>query len=132
MASRRLALFLIGFFAAIIAVGMMVRMLPGGGEIDWLGVIGGIGQTRCQGELKVSSRPVNGRCELQVDLTMHNCDGKRWNVFEGNSCSGNQICKGSINEPTANWKCTWEADRGTHIFTLCADLDAKARSTVSC
>ena len=131
MVHRRLILFLVGFFFAIIAVAIMVRMTPIGREIGWLGIIGGR-RDSCYGELKVTSRPADERCGLQADLTMYNCQGKKWYVFGGNSCSGNHICMGSINEQTSNWKCTWEADKGTYTFTLCADSDAKARSRISC
>ena len=131
MVHRRLVLFLVGFFGAIIAVAILIGMMPSGTEVGWLGIIGGR-QDSCYGELKVTSGPVDGRCGLQADLTMHDCQGKKWYVFEGNSCSGNHICTGSINEPNSKWKCTWETNKGTYTFTLCADLDAKSRSTISC
>ena len=130
MAHKKLGIFLIVLFAVISAVAIVVRMTPSGEGVGRLGVIGG--QTPCTGELTVTSRPVDGKCGLQADLTMQGCQGKKWYVFEGGSCSGTYMCTGNVNEPTSKWRCSWEADKGSHTFTLCADLDAKARSTVSC
>ncbi len=87
----------------------------------------------CTGELKVTSSPLeDGRCRLESALTMYNCKGKEWYVFDGNSCSGIYMCMGNVNEPTSIWKCSWEADKGTYSFTVCADDDAKATKTVVC
>ena len=130
MAYRKLILFLVGFFSAVIAVAIMVSMIPGGREIAWLGITGK--RDSCYGELKIVSKPMSERCGLQADLTMRDCGGKKWYVFEGNSCSGKHICTGNINEPISKWKCTWEVNKGTHTFVLCADSDVKTRETISC
>jgi len=87
----------------------------------------------CTGELTVSSQNIdNGRCQFQADLTMKNCEGKKYYVFEGDSCSGTYICSREIGEPKSPWKCTWEVNNGPYTFTLCADSDVKARTSVTC
>jgi len=131
MAHERLGILLIVLFVAISVTAIIARTLTGG-EAGRLGIMDEIGQTPCTGELTVTSRSVDGKCSFQADLTMYDCQGKKWYVFEGNSCSGTYICNGNVNEPTSKWRCSWEVDKGTYTFTLCADFDAKARSTVSC
>jgi hypothetical protein len=133
MAHERIGIFLIVLFAAISATAILVRTLTGGKGEARLGIWGGISRrTPCTGELKVTSSPLDGRCGIEAALTMYNCEGKKWYVFEGNSCSGTYMCKGNINEAKSIWKCSWEADKGSYTFTLCADFDAKATSTVVC
>jgi hypothetical protein len=133
MAHERLGILLIVLFAAISVTAIIARTLTGGDE-SRLGVLDGTyRRAPCTGELQVTSNPLaDGRCGLQAALTMNNCEGKKWYVFEGNSCSGTYMCKGNINEPKSIWKCSWEANRGTYTFTLCADSDDKATGTVVC
>jgi len=133
MAHERLGIFLIFLFAAISFVAILARMIMPGDGVGRLGFIGGGIQTSCTGELTVkTSSQEGGKCGLQADVNMKNCEGKRWYVFNGNSCSGILVCNGNINEPESKWRCSWEADSGTHTFTLCADVDAKDSKTVSC
>jgi hypothetical protein len=134
MAHERLGILLIILFAAISVTAIIARTLIGGNDQARLGVFGGTSKlSPCTGELKVSSNPLaDGRCGLQAALTMYSCEGKKWYVFEGDSCSGTYMCKGNINEPQSIWKCSWEANKGTYTFTLCADSDAKAISSVTC
>jgi hypothetical protein len=134
MVHERLGILLIILFAAISVIAILARTLPGANDQARLGVLGGTyRQSPCTGELKLSSNPLaDGRCGLQSALTMYNCKGKKWYVFEGNSCSGTYMCKGNINEPQSIWKCSWEANKGTYTFTLCADSDAKATNTIVC
>lgn len=86
----------------------------------------------CAGKLSLISRSLDEKCELQADVTMSNCEGKRWYVFEGDVCSGTLVCDGDIRVSVDRRRCIWEVDRGTHAFTLCADVDAKATRTVIC
>lgn len=134
MAHERLGIFLIVLFIAIFAVGILANMItPDGTEAGRLGIIGEVGQTSCTGELAVTAIPQEGgKCGLQADLNMKNCEGTRWYVFNGNRCGGILVCNGNVNEPESKWRCSWEADTGTHTFTLCADVDAKDSKTVSC
>lgn len=134
MAHERLGIFLIVLFAAISAVGILANMItPRGTEAGRLGIMGGVGQTPCTGELTVTAISREGeKCGLQADLNMKNCEGKGWYVFNSNRCGDVLVCNGNINEPESIWRCSWEADTGTHIFTLCADVDAKDSATVAC
>lgn len=133
MERKRIGILLIVLFAAIFAVAMIVMMIPSGGEVGRLGITGGTGQSLCTGELIVTTSPrEGGKCGLQADVNMKNCEGKGWYVFNGNSCGGILVCNGNVNEPESRWRCSWEADSGTHTFTLCADVDAKDSKTVSC
>ena len=133
MTHERLGILLIVLFAAISVSAIAARTLTGGGDQARLGIMGGtIRGTSCTGELEVTSTPVDEKCGLTADLTMYNCEGAKWYVFEGSSCSGTYMCRGNVNEPTSIWKCSWEADKGTYTFTLCADADVKATSSVAC
>ena len=87
----------------------------------------------CEGTLKVSFSEIDEeKCWFQTEVDMRNCQGKKWYVFEGDSCSGTYICTGSVNEPTSKWRCSWEVEKGTYTFTLCADFIPKDSETVSC
>ncbi len=134
MAHERLGIFLILLFAAISVIGILANMIaPGETGIGRLGILGGGGQTLCTGELAVTAIPQEGgKCSLQADVNMKNCEGKRWYVFSGNQCGGILVCNGNVNEPESKWRCSWEAYTGTHAFTLCADVDTKDSKTVSC
>lgn len=132
MVHEKLAVLLIGFFAIIITASILASTVPGGRRIGWLGIMDNAEQNSCSGDLKITSKQIEGGCGLQADLDMKNCQGKKWYVIEGNSCPGNYVCTGNINDPISKWKCTWETERGAHTFSLCADSDIKASSTVSC
>ena len=64
MASERLGIFLIVLFAATSVIATLARMIPSGGEVGQLGVIGGVGGTPCTGELTVATRPIDEKCGL--------------------------------------------------------------------
>ena len=134
MTRERLGIFLIVLFAAISITAIIARTLTGGEGEARLGILGGTYEgTACTGTLEVTTNPMEGgKCGLQADVNMKKCEGKRWYVFNGNRCSGILVCNGNVNEPESRWRCSWEADSGTHTFTLCADVDAKDSKTVSC
>jgi hypothetical protein len=124
---------LIILFAAISVAGIIGNSLTPTGDRAQLGITGGIRRGSCTGDLTVTSRELpDGRCGLQAALTMYNCEGNEWYVFEGSSCSGIYMCKGNVNEPTSIWKCSWEVNTGTYTYTLCDSSGAKDTSTVSC
>lgn len=132
MDRERLGILLILLFSAISIIGILVNNISGGGEVGRLG-IGGGRQTLCTGELTVTAaQQEGGKCSLQADVNMGNCEGKRWYVFNGNTCGGTLVCNGNINEPESKWRCNWQTDSGTYTFTLCADTDIKASKTISC
>jgi len=132
MEREKIGILLIVLFAAISVTAIIARTLTGGegqARLGW----GVFSRQACTGELTLTSRPLgDGRCELQAALTMYNCEGKKWYVFEGNSCSGTYMCTGNVNEPTSIWRCSWEANPGSYTFTLCADFDAKVTRTIVC
>jgi len=134
MEPERIGYFIIILFFIIGVSGTIVRYSSWNeGGTGQLGITGGTRQTTCTGELKVATTPQEGgKCGLQADVNMKNCEGKEWYVFNGNRCSGILVCNGNINEPESKWRCSWEADTGTHTFTLCADVDAKDSKTVVC
>ncbi|MDI6826300.1 MAG: hypothetical protein QMD36_03880 [Candidatus Aenigmarchaeota archaeon] len=87
----------------------------------------------CSGDLTVTSQLTEtGNCKFQADVVMRNCEGKRFYVFEGSSCSGIYICTKEIEEPESRWRCVWEYPRASYTFTLCADDAAKDSTIVSC
>jgi len=134
MERERIGYFLIILFFIIGVSGTIVRFTAlNEGGVGQLGVTGGTKRTPCTGELTVTATSQEGgKCGFQADVNMKNCEGKRWYVFNGNSCGGILVCNGNINEPESNWRCSWQVDSGTHAFTLCADTDAKDSKTVSC
>jgi len=134
MAHEKIGYFLIVLFAAISVTAIIARTLTGGEGEARLGVLGGTyRRTTCTGTLKVSVNPKEGgKCALQADVNMKNCEGKGWYVFNGNTCGGILVCNGNINQAESIWRCSWEAYSGTHTFTLCADSDAKATDSIVC
>jgi len=133
MAYERIGILLIILFAAISVIATIARTLPGTGGEARLGVWGGTYRAACTGTLKVTASSIgDGKCGLQANVNMKNCENERWYVFNGNQCSGILVCNGNINQPESIWKCSWEAMSGTYTFTLCADTDMKDSKTVSC
>ena len=87
----------------------------------------------CSGRLLVNAKKLgNGKCDFQADITMKNCEGKNWYVFQGDKCSGILVCNHTVREPVSKWKCKWQADEGAYTFVLCADGELKATSTTLC
>ena len=87
----------------------------------------------CTGKLIVNAKNLgNGKCSFQADVTMNNCEGRNWYVFQGNECRGILVCNHTIGEPVSIWKCEWQAKEGAYTFALCADDVLKATSSVAC
>lgn len=118
-------------------IGIMLISLSFRGEegsVEPLGIFGG--ETKigpCTGELSVTSKDLGDKCHLEASLVMRNCEGKRWYVFNGNSCEGGiLVCQGNSNEPESIWKCAWDSNKGSYTFTLCADTEFKTSANVVC
>ena len=96
--------------------------------------LGFIGERKpsCTGELSLTSQALDGKCGLTASVELKNCEGKRWYVFKGNECRGILVCDGDVRVPLSRWRCEWEDDRGTYTLTLCADVDKKASSSLTC
>jgi hypothetical protein len=131
MVNKKLGIFLIALIAVISAAAMLTMMISDGGtEVGQLGVTGGVGQP-CTGALTVTSSLVEGKCGLQADVVMKNCEGK-WYVFKDNRCGGTLVCNGDIRGQPDRWRCTYEDEPGTYTFTLCENSEKKASATVTC
>jgi len=133
MAHERIGILLIVLFAAISVTAIIARTLTGVGNEARLGIWSGTYRDTCTGTLTVIANSIgDGKCTLQANVNMKNCENKRWYVFNGNQCGGVLVCNGNINQPESIWKCSWEAMSGTYTFTLCTDTDTRDSKTISC
>lgn len=120
----------------ILTISSMVQYIPAReGEPARLSFVFGKSKpvTTCTGKLVVNGKNLgNGKCSFQADVTMKNCEGKTWYVFQGDRCGGILVCNHAVNQPVSIWKCKWKADEGAYTFALCADNELKATSTMAC
>ena len=109
---------------------------PSNGEPGRLGIVWqrNIATTLpCAGELTLTSQNSgDGKCTLQADVLLKNCEKEKWYVFKGNECGGTLVCNGDVLVSESKWRCSWSDDPGTYTLTLCAGTDIKASSSATC
>lgn len=123
-------LLILFFIAVILAIGSFLATPT---EKVKMGILTTRKTKFCEGTLTLNSKEKNGKCEIQADVVLSNCEGTKWFLFIGEKCSGTYICGNrDVMETPSRWRCTWEYDKGTYTFSLCANDKLLTKQTITC
>lgn len=123
-------LLLLFLIAVILAIGSLLTRPE---EKIRMGIVIPRKTKDCTGTLTLAGKEKNGKCEIRADMILSNCERTKWFLFIGEKCSGTYICGNrDVMETPSRWRCTWEYDKGTYTFSLCANDKLLAKQTITC